>query len=149
MSETIKEIHAAIFGGPNDYEGQGINPNDVTIKLQDLLEYQGQGIAPQDGRIYMDRDSRLICEEVVKDLKHSFPYSPFQHARLYRTKGRCNEANIYWKCKHCNFFSELLDQYLIEYHLCCSCEIFSIEEKNALKLECKKRAQKHLIDLNC
>ena len=31
MSETIKEIHAAIFGGPNDYEGQGINPNDVTM----------------------------------------------------------------------------------------------------------------------
>jgi hypothetical protein len=38
---------------------------------------QGQGIALHDGRIYMDRDSRLICEEVVKDLKHSFPYSPY------------------------------------------------------------------------
>ena len=120
----------------------------LNCKILYLNIKQGQGIALHDGRIYMDRDSRLICEEVVKDLKHSFPYSPFQHVRLYRTKGRCNEANIYWKCKHCNFFSELLDQYLIEYHLCCSCEIFSIEEKNALKLECKKRAQKHLIDLN-
>jgi hypothetical protein len=32
MSETIKEIHAAIFGCPNDYEGQGNDPNDVTIE---------------------------------------------------------------------------------------------------------------------
>ena len=47
-----------------------------------------------------------------------------------------------------HFFCELLDQYLIEYHLICSCEVISIEDKNSLKNSCKHRVQKHLVDLN-
>ena len=50
--------------------------------------------------------------------------------------------------QNCMFFCKLLDQHLIEYHLICSCEVISIEDKNSLKNSCKHRVQKHLVDLN-
>ena len=113
-----------------------------------LIEFQGQGIMPDWGNVFMDRDNHSICREIVKDIKNSYPFSPFRHVKLYRTKGRWKDANIYWKCIHCNFFCELLDQYIIEQHLCRSCDSITIQDQNDLRETVIKRIEKHWIDLN-
>ena len=140
----IRNIYEAIFGARCDFE----DLHSVLIKMNELIEFQVQGIGPNDGWVFMQRNSRLVCNSIVKDLKNSFPYSPFQHIEIYRTQGRCKNANVFWKCKHCKFFCELLDQHLIENHLCCSCTKIPLEEKNGLQNNCIQRAEQHLIDLN-
>jgi len=89
--------------------------------MQDLVEFQGQGIAAEDSFVYADIRSKKISDEVLYDLKNTYPYSPFRHVNIFRTAGPCKEENLYWKCKYCNFYCELLDQFIIEKRLCCSC----------------------------
>ena len=143
-SNEIRLIHNAIFCAPSDYAE---TPEDISIEMQDLVEFQGQGIAAEDGFVYADIKGKKICDEVLYDLKNTYPYSPFRHVNVFRTAGPDKKANLYWKCKYCNFYCELLDQYIIEKHLCCSCEKISLEDKNELKTHCLRQTEQHLIDL--
>ena len=82
---------------------------------------------------YLHRRAIQICKEIVYDLENSFPYSPYRHINIFRTAG-CKRAHMYWECKYCNFYCELLDQYLMERHLCCVCENINVHVRNEMKI---------------
>jgi len=65
--ETIRDIYKAIFGEQCDYE----EVNTISIEIVNLIEFQGQGIMPDWGNVFMDRNNRSICREIVKDIKNS------------------------------------------------------------------------------
>ena len=96
----------------------------------------------------MVRNSQLICKQIVKDLKNTFPYFTFQHVNIYRTQGRYKNANAFWKCKYCNFFLRTIRSILNRKAFVLFLHRDFIGGKNELKNNCIRRAQQHLIDLN-
>ena len=57
---------------------------------------------------------------------------PHKHVLLYH-EDEDIESNIIWRCKYCSFWNFLLDQRVMENHLCVECPFIP----QALKLELK------------